>query len=185
MYSSHKSYSSQVGIYFNFNFRYILQMYQGVFHSMPRCSPLFQHSLIFLNQHNYFFSHFSMLVPMGHHFHPNSRAIWGKYHPIFLLLCAGHLPSHTFSMGHQILPILGCFSLHITSPKTKGCINSHGAPFLPVSSSDNFSGLMGHLPFPYLLIISLDSWGTYPSHSHFSALIYPTFGTHGHFTIFF
>ena len=31
LYLFHQSYSSQVSIYFNFNFRYILQMYQGVF----------------------------------------------------------------------------------------------------------------------------------------------------------
>ena len=84
----------------------------------------------------------------GAPFHPNSRATWGIYHPIYLLLCTRHLPSHTFSNGAFILPILGCFSLHITSPITKGCINSHRAPFHPISSFHNFSGLMGHLSFP-------------------------------------
>ena len=122
-------------------------MYQGVF---TQCRGVAHNSTFsdFPSVSRIISFHFSVFVPMGHPFHPNSHAIWGNYHPIYLLLCAGHLPSHTFSMGHQFLPILGCFSLHITSPITKGCINSHGAPFHPVSLFNNLSGLMGHLPFP-------------------------------------
>ena len=62
-------------------------------------------------------------------------------------------------------PILSCYSLHITSPFTKGCIHSHGAPFLPVSSFNNFFWTHGA---PILPIVT------------FAALIYPTFSTHGH-----
>ena len=68
----------------------------------------------------------------------------GIYHPIHFQW--GIHSSHSWLL-----------SLHITSPITMGCINSHGAPFHPVSAWGTFSS---HL------IISLNSWGTYPSHSH-------------------
>ena len=96
------------------------------------------------------FFHFSVFAPMGHYFHPNSRAIWGIYHPIYLLLCTRHLPSCTFSMGHSFFPFLAAF-----------CCTLHLPSLWSVSIPT------GHLSIPFHhLIISLDSWGTYPSHSH-------------------
>ena len=75
----------------------------------------------------------------------------------------GHLPSHIFAAlyealtipyifnGAFILPILGCF---------------HCTLHLPLLWSVLLH--MGHLSIPFHhSIISLDSWGTYPSHSHF------------------
>ena len=72
-------------------------------------------------------------------------------------------PAH-FEWG--IYPsILGCFSLHITSPFTLGCINSHGALVHPVFIISQFLWTHGA---PFLPIVI------------FAALIYPTFHTHGH-----
>ena len=148
LYSFHKSYSSQVSNYLTF--RYILQMYQGVF---TQC-----HDVALNSRFSDFFSisitisfHFSVFVPMGHYFHPHSLTIWGKYHPIYLLLCTGHLPSRTFSMGHSFFPFLTAFHFTVHLPSLRGVYI-----------------YTGHLSIPFHhLIISLDSWGTYPSHSHF------------------
>ena len=69
---------------------------------------------------------------------------------IFAALCEAFTIPHIFN-GASILPILGCF--HCT---------------LHLPSLWSVSILMGHLSIPFhQLIISLDSWGTYPSHSHF------------------
>ena len=97
LYSFHKSYSSQVSIYLTLGTSY--RCTKGVFtqcHSVAhnsRFSDFPQSVELFLFTFQYF-------VPMGHYFLPNSCAIWGNYNPIYLLLCAGQLPSHTFSMGH-------------------------------------------------------------------------------------
>ena len=89
----------------------------------------------------------------------------------------GHFPSHIFAAyvlaltipyiinGEFTHPILSCFSLHMTSPLTKGCIHSHGVPFLPVSSSNTFFWTHGAFILPIVIC---------------AAVIYPTFGTHGH-----
>ena len=106
--------------------------------------------------------HVSVFCTYGAFSHPNSRTIWGSYHPIYLLLSTGHLPSRTFSMGHPFIPFLAAFHCTLHLPSLRG-VYIH----------------MGHLsiPFHYLLI----------SHGApmlpiviFAVLIYPTFGTHGH-----
>ena len=102
---------------------------------------------------------------MGYSFHPNSHAIWGTFHPIYLLLMYGALTIPYIINGASNPPIFGCFSLPITSPITKGCIYSHRAFFHPVSILNNFVRLMGHFILPIVI---------------FAAVIYPTFGTHGH-----
>ena len=108
---------------------------------------------------------------MGHSFHPNSHAIWGTFPSHIFAAYVGALTIPYIINGAFILPILSCFSLHITSPITKGCIHSHGAPFLPVSSPiNNFFWTHGA---PFLPIVT------------FAALIYPTFSTHGHFDFSF
>ena len=79
----------------------------------------------------------------------------------------GQLPSHIFAAlyraltipytfnGALILPILGCFLLHITSPITKGCINSHGAPFHPVSLPNNRIWTHGAFTLPIVNFAAL------------------------------
>ena len=84
---------------------------------------------------------------MGHSFHPNSRAIWGIYHPIYLLLSTGHFPSHTFSMGHPFFPFLAAFHCTLHLPSLRGVQIHTGHPSIPC----------------HYLIISLGSWGIYPS----------------------
>ena len=102
---------------------------------------------------------------MGHSFHPNSHTIWGPFHPIYLLLVYGALTILYIINGAFTHPIPSCFLLHITSPFTKGCIHSHRSFFHPVSILNNFFRLMGHFILPIVI---------------FAAVIYPTFGTHGH-----
>ena len=103
--------------------------------------------------------------------HPISIPILVQYGAIaipytfFLLLCAGHLPSRTLSMGHQSFPFLAAFHCTLHLPSPEGCINSHGAPFLPVSLFNNHLWTHGAFTLPIVI---------------FAALLYPTFGTHGH-----
>ena len=102
---------------------------------------------------------------MGHSFHPNSHAIWGTFSSHIFAAYVGALTIPYIINGAFTHPILSCYSLHITSPITKGCIHSHGAPFLPVSSSNNFFWTHGAFSLPIVT---------------FAAIIYPTFSTHGH-----
>ena len=57
---------------------------------------------------------------MGHYFHPNSHAIWGIFHPIYLLLSMRHLPSHTFSKGHPFFPFLAAYHCTLHLPSLRG-----------------------------------------------------------------
>ena len=132
-------------------------MCQGVF---TQCR-----SVAHISPFSFQFFSISILAPMGHSFHPNSRAIWGTFHPIYLLLMYRALTIPYIINGASYPPIFGCFSLHITSPITKGCIHSHRVFFHPVSIPNNFFRLMGHFILPIVI---------------FTAVIYPTFGTHGH-----
>ena len=102
---------------FYFNFRHISQMCQGVF---TQCR-----GVAHVSHFSFQFFSISILAPMGPSFHPNSHAIWGTFHPIYLLLMYGALTIPYIINGASYPPIFGCFSLHITSPITQGCIHSH------------------------------------------------------------
>ena len=82
--------------------------------------------------------------------------LWGTFSSQFSCNM-GHVPSHIFSMGHSSFPFLAAFIAHYISYHYGGYQFSRGT-FHPISSWDTFS---------FHLIISLDSWGTHPSHSHF------------------
>ena len=74
-----------------------------------------------------------------------------------LLLCMRHLPSHTYSMGHSFFPFLAAFIAHY--------ISHHYGVYQFTRGTFPSCFIMGYLVFPFNN--SLDSWGTYPSHSHF------------------
>ena len=100
-------------------FRYILQMYQGVFTQYRGVAHNSRFS-DFSSISRIISFHFSVFCAYGAFCHPNSCAIWGIYHPIYFQLFAALYEAFTIPYifnGAFILPILGCFccTLHLPS----------------------------------------------------------------------
>ena len=138
-------------------------MYQGVF---TQCRGVAHNSRFsdFLQSAELFLFTFQWVCAYGVPFHPNSCTIWGIHHPIYflnyLLLCTRHLPSHTFSMGHLLIPFLAAFIAHYIS-------HYYGVyKFTWDTFPSHF--IMGYLAFPFNNFI--DSLGICPSHSQFLQL---------------
>ena len=139
-------------------FRYILQMYQGVFTQCSgvahksRFSDFFQsaESFLFTFQYLHLWGIISIpiLMHMGHL--PSHNFL------NYLLLCKRHSPSHTISMGHSLFPLLAALIAHYIS-------HSYGVyKFTWGTFPSHF--IMEYLACPFNNF--LDSWGTCPSHSH-------------------
>ena len=129
-------------------------MYQGVF---IQCRGVAHNSTFsdFPQSAELFLFTFQYFVPMGHFTIP-IVTLYGEstipyiYNPFAALYEAFTIP-YIFN-GAFILPILGCFHCTLHLPSLWG-VSIH----------------MGHLSIPFKNFP--DSWGTYPSHSHFCSSI--------------